>query len=107
MAAVIPTPPGLSCCSEPESATHSRERRRVAVVAKEIEKVLSAKMDATSVQFSIIVERLQIIASQVAEHSSLLGMMAKQIESRLDMNELQWNKEAVQSTSDRIGRRRY
>ena len=62
-------PPGLLHHVQPETATHSRERRRTAVIAKEMEKFLSARIEKLETQNMIMIEMLQHMSLQVADQS--------------------------------------
>ena len=75
-------PPGLSN-SDHETATHSREWRRVAVVGKELEKVLGARMDSLSTQLSIIIEMLQSLGEQVSTNTNSLSMVHNQMQKMI------------------------
>jgi len=55
-------PPGLNAFSDPETATCSRERRRVALVCKELSTSLQSRFDALDLQMSALQTQVGMIA---------------------------------------------
>ena len=84
---MICCPPSISnCCnkgfaSEPESATHSRERRRVAVVVRELTAYLYAKFEQLEAKVDIATLGLVAIANRELETFLVDGRQEKQPDS--------------------------